>query len=249
MKKKLIFFTCCILSMFLLTACAGASKEEQTYGGYTAEDLEMRAESLADELTAMSAEDVMQAQLYYSMYGSEDENGAMFSNLLNDWTEVATSCGDFAGYGEFSVVKSGKTVTATLPLKYSKRDAELVFVYNAFDMELTAVNVNLIYTLGETMQKAGLNTVMGIMTVFVILVLISLLISCFKVIPSIQEKFGAKKEAPVAASPESLEKVRASENVETAMDDGELIAVIAAAIAASTGTTTDSFVVRSIRRV
>ena len=247
MKKKLIFFTCCILCMFLLTACAGASDEEQMYGSYTAGDLEMRAESLADELTAMSAQDVLQAQLYYQMYGSQEENGEMFAALLTDWSEVVNTCGDFSGYGDFSVEKSGKTVTATLPIHFSKRDAELVFVYNAFDMELTAVNVNMIYTLGETMQKAGLNTIMGILTVFVILVLISLLISCFRVIPAIEAKLAKNEPAPVEASPETLSEVRAAEAAEA--DDGELVAVIAAAIAAATGTSTDSFVVRSIRRI
>ena len=36
---------------------------------------------------------------------------------------------------------------------------------------------------------------------------------------------------------------------ENLADDGELVAVIAAAIAAAEGTTTDGFVVRSIRKV
>ena len=246
MKKKLIFFTCCILCMFLLTACGGAAASDEMYGSYTADDLEMRAESLADELTAMSAEDILQAQLYYQMYGSQEEDGEMLAQLLTDWGDVVNSCGEYSGYGDFSVVKSGKTVTATLPIHFSKRDAELVFVYNAFDMELTAINVNMIYSLGETMQKAGLNTIMGILTVFVILVLISLLISCFKVIPMIEAKLSAGQEQPVEASPETLEEVRAQE---AEADDRELIAVIAAAIAASTGTSTDSFVVRSIRRI
>ena len=44
------------------------------------------------------------------------------------------------------------------------------------------------------------------------------------------------------------EEVTKSAPVEKADDDTELIAVIAAAIAASENTTTDSFVVRSIRR-
>ena len=245
MKKKLLFFTCCILCMFLLTACGGAKVEEEMYGDMTAADLEQRAIGLADELTSMNSQDVLQAQLYYSMYGGQEENGELFSALLDDWTEVVTTCGEFQGYGDFSVEKSGKTVTAKLPINYSKRDAELVFVYKAHDMTLTAVNANMIYTTGEIMKKAGLNTVMGIGTVFVILILISILISCFSIIPKLEESFN-KKEAPVAASPENLEQIRSEEANE---DEGELIAVIAAAIAASTGTSTDSFVVRSIRRI
>ena len=48
-----------------------------------------------------------------------------------------------------------------------------------------------------------------------------------------------KKEAAVQAAPAP---------VATAEDDGELVAVIAAAIAAAEGTSTDGFVVRSIKR-
>ena len=92
------------------------------------------------------------------------------------------------------------------------------------------------------MAKAGLNTVMSISIVFVILILISLVISAFKVIPIIQAKFAGKEEAPapkaVVAAPVATDET----------DDTELIAVIAAAIAASTGSSTDDFVVRSIKR-
>ena len=248
MKKKIIFFTCCILSMFLLVACGGNKAADEMYGNYTADDLEQRAISLADELTSMSEQDVLQYQLAYSMYGTKDAEDAMYAALLDGWSEVIANCGDFSGYGEFTVDKSGKTVTCKLPINFSKRDAELVFVYNAFDMELTAVNANMIYSTGEIMKKAGLNTVMGIGTVFIILVLISILISCFKVIPAIEKKFAAKDEV-VTASPENLEQIRAEEVSSTEEDEGELIAVIAAAIAASTGASTDSFVVRSIRRI
>lgn len=92
-----------------------------------------------------------------------------------------------------------------------------------------------------------MNTVMGLGTVFVILAFLILVISLFKYIPGLVE--GKKKEskpAPVAAAPAPV----AEPAVEDVTDDGELIAVIAAAIAASEGkTSTDGFVVRSIRKV
>ena len=53
-----------------------------------------------------------------------------------------------------------------------------------------------------------------------------------------------KKETPVQAAPAPA--VSAPQAAGT--DDGELAAVIAAAIAASEGTSTDGFVVRSIKR-
>ena len=55
----------------------------------------------------------------------------------------------------------------------------------------------------------------------------------------------AAKEAEAAAIAAAA-PAQAEENL---ADDGELVAVIAAAIAAAEGTTTDGFVVRSIRKV
>ena len=89
------------------------------------------------------------------------------------------------------------------------------------------------------------NNGMIVGTVFLVLIFISLLISCFKFIPQIMDKFTKKpsvEEKPEVVE-ETSETVTANEE-----DDSELIAVIAAAIAASEQTSTDSFVVRSIRR-
>lgn len=110
------------------------------------------------------------------------------------------------------------------------------------------MSVDVQYGLGKTLQRAGLNTLMGVGTVFVMLILLSLLISLFRFIPNPEAKKAAEAKAAkeaqaavIAAAP-----VQAEENL---ADDGELVAVIAAAIAAAEGTTTDGFVVRSIRKV
>ena len=95
------------------------------------------------------------------------------------------------------------------------------------------------------MADAAGNTLMGMGTVFLVLIFISLLISCFKFIPQIMDKLS--KKPSVEEKPEVVEEI--SETVTAnEEDDSELIAVIAAAIAASEQTSTDSFVVRSIRR-
>ena len=107
--------------------------------------------------------------------------------------------------------------------------------------------------MGEMMEKAALNTLLGMGTVFCVLILIMAIISAFGIIPKIQKKAADKKaakakstEAP-ATTPVAAPVVAAVE--ENLTDDLELVAVIAAAIAASEGAaSTDGFVVRSIRR-
>lgn len=97
------------------------------------------------------------------------------------------------------------------------------------------------------LEKALLNTLLGMGTVFVVLIFICLLISCFKYIPKLQDKF-SKKTAPEPAKAAPAPVTAVLEEEEEPEDDLELAAVITAAVAASMGSSTDGFVVRSIKR-
>lgn len=108
--------------------------------------------------------------------------------------------------------------------------------------------------MGEKMATAGLNTLIGMGTVFAVLILISFIISLFKYIPMIQDKLAQRKAKKTDTKQDSIDNtiaqiVEKEENTDLS-DDLELVAVIAAAIAASEGAaSTDGFVVRSIRKV
>lgn len=106
----------------------------------------------------------------------------------------------------------------------------------------------------DILIKATSDTIMGMGTVFVVLIFISFLISLFKYIPALEAKFSKKneqpapvqKQAPAAAAEEEEEE-------EELVDDAELVAVITAAIMASrqnaNAISADKLVVKSIRRV
>lgn len=109
----------------------------------------------------------------------------------------------------------------------------------------------MLLSIGDILTKALLNTVLGMGTVFAVLVLISLIISLFAFIPKIQATFAKKNEDTVQAKPAPKKGPQLPEEEpveEDEIDEFELIAVITAAIAASTGMSEDGFVVRSIRR-
>lgn len=104
-------------------------------------------------------------------------------------------------------------------------------------------------------MNALLNTLMGMGTVFIVLIFISLIISLFAYIPQLEEKLkgGNKKEEPKAAPKAAEVPVvdEEEEDEEELVNDDALVAVIMAAIIASQGntaTSTDKLVVRSIRR-
>lgn len=110
----------------------------------------------------------------------------------------------------------------------------------------------------STFEQALLNTLMGMGTVFAVLIFISLLISLFVYIPSIERALknrASKKEKKAAQDARPAPKrpiLEEPEEEEELVDDGELVAVITAAIMAASGNTAvsaDKLVVRSIKRV
>lgn len=101
-----------------------------------------------------------------------------------------------------------------------------------------------------------MNTIMGLVVVFAVLIFLSFVISLLKYVPGFVESFGKKKKGQTeepeqlsAAVSSSASQVSQEEESEEVTDDEELIAVIAAAIAAAEGTSQDGFQVRSVRRI
>ena len=112
----------------------------------------------------------------------------------------------------------------------------------------------LLTSMADKLKTAGLNTIICICVVFVVLIFISLIISLFKYINKAETAIAARKARKAedkniseAAIDNTISQITAKEEEE--LNDLELVAVIAAAIAAATGTSTDDFVVRSIRKV
>jgi sodium pump decarboxylase gamma subunit len=238
MKKKLSLILCLAVMVFGLAACGSSTQSD--YYGTTYEELESASESNIATLAAFTDEDIE----YYEAYGSD-----LTAKLVSSWAEATADLGAYEGIGAFTVTKAQTTVTTEQVVYFEKRNATLTFVYEynyeTEQLELSDVNADMVYTLGEKMSKAGLNTLMGMGTVFFVLILISLIIFCFRFIAVLENRNKkqetAHAEIPAAAMPPVVPVVQET-------DDLELIAVISAAIAASTGASADSFVVRSIRR-
>jgi sodium pump decarboxylase gamma subunit len=83
-------------------------------------------------------------------------------------------------------------------------------------------------------------------TVFVVLIFISCIIALLPKLTDLITGTGKKKAEPVKEAPKAAAPAPVVE--EELVDDLELVAVISAAIAAYTGTSSDGFVVRSIKR-
>lgn len=241
--KKILSILCavaCVLSFAFFGNSTVMASETATYAGYEVSVYEDYLKNIYSMLTMLSDADV---ENYIS------QGDAVTVETMESWKAVKGQLGEYVGEGEFKIDENETAVTATLTVDYSTNDLAITVVFNAEDLSVASILASIAGAeeasedLGSVMVKAGLNTLMGMGTVFVILILISLIISCFSLIGKAQEK--NKKEAPQPVAVQAAPEV---EVVEDETDDLELVAVISAAIAASEGTSTDDFVVRTIRR-
>lgn len=231
--KKWLLILGMITCMAGLTACG---QEEEITPLMTAGDAEQYAEQ---NINAMNQ--IVQQ-------GAQDQvTDPVWIGALDSWGKAAE---DMGSYEEIISVESEfdeKDGVIDATIKGSKRNAIVEFVFD--NQIVTGVAVNVEYTFGEKMQKAGLNTLLGMGTVFLVLILISAIISCFNLIPKVQAMFAKKpnkEEVKTAAVDNTIAQIIEKEEL---LDDLELVAVISAAIAASEGAaSTDGFVVRSIKR-
>lgn len=277
--KKIITLICCVLfSMLLLTGCAS---QEVNLDEAQIQQVEDNVKSLISlvvvELpTDASAQDNWTTNAAYSEADREvqlnlskdiweelqtkwnKENNlkleaqstyeGAISSYLKAEEENGTPTGLVDGY-VYAPAEDGFTVTATLVTDV--RNVEMVVLYDA-DMYITNVAFNPVYTVGENMERAALNTLLGMGTVFAVLILIMFIISSFSLISKFEKASANRKEKKAAKKADAVDNTIAQiiEKEETELaDDLELVAVISAAIAAYEGSaSTDGFVVRSIKK-
>lgn len=249
MKKKFALLLSVLSVVMMLSACGTTDPTKVDYNGVTYDQLYEQSVSLGTALKDKTAEEVKKDM--NDLLGA-GEQYALVADLCAKWLDAMEVSGKYVGYDKdaFTVTKSGKTLTTDLMLKFENRDVVFQLVYNYHNMELTGVTINPVYSFGEKMATAGLNTVICMSIVFAVLIFISLLISGFKIFPYLEAQKKAKAEAAakaVVADNNVVTQIEQREEQEL-VDDTELVAVIAAAIAAYEGTSTDGFIVRSIRR-
>ena len=236
--KKLLLVLGMITCMFGLTACGGTVEEVDNYGITEAD-----AFAYADGLIETMDQIVTAGQI--EQYESDD---VIYAALTN-YEKALPDMGDYQSVTDHEIIyDDGILMNVTVQGSLRPANVEIML-----DEELALVNIatNVIYTFGETMTKAALNTLMGMGTVFAVLILIIVLISSFALIPKIQAAFSGKKEEKPAAETKVVQQIIEKEETayEDVTDDAELVAVIAAAIAAYEGSGSASgYVVRSLKR-
>ncbi|MBQ3665455.1 MAG: OadG family protein [Lachnospiraceae bacterium] len=188
---------------------------------------------------------------YVGFYLKEDKS-PKYKKIVNDDSVTISTTARFE--------KNGKKMDVVVKYTYAKGDTELV---------KSAISYEPQYSLAHRMKQAGMNTLMGMGIVIIVLAFLSVLISLFvhvskleKAVVDFKQRKEERKRRKAERKSRSYDDDDDEEEEELSitdpdqtdesqeMEDTELVAVITAAIAASSqNMSKDGFVVRSIKRV
>lgn len=248
MKKKISLLLCILIMSLSFAGCSdkdnAATYDEATLTS-SAEFIISNFSSM-DDATFESFETASDFQLDYTMMGTGLKiSGEDFVGMIGSWKAAEEECGKYVSHGDYEVEVKSDEFVVTTTAQYKEREATILFTFDE-NMAMKSMDVSAKFEIGEILTKAGLNTLLGMGTVFAVLIFLAFLISLIKYIPAIIE--GSKSGEKQLVTESKPEPVVLDSQVVEECDDLELIAVITAAIAAQEGTSTDGFVVRSIRR-
>lgn len=248
----------CILG---LTAC-GSEDQLTTYESqkadyakqYSQQKIVPMLEALSDQALQDSLSIYTLEELEFvfeNQYGILVE-GAAVNPALDSFASAIEEIGEITEVGEATAEIDGKEIIVHVQVTGEKKNAEAeIILSNDMFTVLQSAALNPVSSMGDLMGKAAMNTLLGMGTVFAVLLLIICVISLFGLIPKIQDKLAKKNKVDSTGIDNAVAQIVVQEeSAVEATDDLELVAVIAAAIAASEGaTSTDGFVVRSIRKI
>lgn len=264
MKKKLVLLLCLITCMFAITACS--TKKEEASFDYDEATVKETATQWMDSWNEMKFSDYDDATLEGLVSSGQMDEAT--SAIFATWRQAQEDMGAFVEVKDVTIEETSDMITVVFTATYEEAKNDIIFKVpfdSSLNVDPNAISVEAKETVGDKMEFALLNTILGMGTVFVVLIFISCLIGMFKFIPKIQEKMDKKHEAEMnvvaaidntvsqIAEQEESEELEGIEEIEELVDDGELVAVITAAIMASIAAKgeevpADGLIVRSIKR-
>ena len=229
----------CVLALTLaMSVCAFAA---DTVTEDEAANYKSAAETLISQIAGFSDEEI-------ENYLAQDD--AFTTATMESWKSVKDELGAYSSIVSQDVEKDGDVVTISTVAQFEKAKADVVLMLDLGQQMYTSMTYSVQYSLAANMQRAGMNTLMGIGIVFLMLLFLSFVIGLFKYLEKFQNvgKKKAAEEAPKAEEAPAPAIAQSEAADEDFADDLELVAVISAAIAAYENTSGDSFVVRSIKK-
>ena len=196
--KRMLLMLLVVMSLLALSACSSKPLEP------VPDDIQTMmlngAESYLTGLTSASEEELKE-----QMRIAEKSQNTVLQSGITSWQTAQSDVGALRQITDKQVIRTGEdSYKAIVRAEFEKRNLTFTLgVSQASDgvsYEASEINFTPDYTTGEKMAKAGMNTLMGMGTVFLVLIFISFLIAQFKHINAYELKKKAAKDAEMAAA-------------------------------------------------
>ena len=250
-KKKVLMVLCMAACLFSLTACGTAAKEASGMDPMISEGLQQQTVALLEQIVSIPAD-----QMDLVIEQNRDAGAEAVAAGLEGYVGLLDELGAYQSVSTSAVKEIDDGYEITVNAVFEQRECSLIVGIDEDMVNITTMSFNPVYTVGENMTRAALNTVIGMGTVFIVLIFISWLIDCFKYISIFEQKMKkggaaapaapAPTPAPAAPAPVALTTVAAAGADEEEM---EQLAIMTAIIEHTRrNASTDSLVVRPIKR-
>ena len=248
--KYLLLVFAMIFSVSLFFGNVTAVNAAQANFDYDYDEINSNMSSIAEYFAGMTDNEIQ----YYI-----DNYVGMQKKAFESYEAVKDGIGEYSETEDCKIKENENSIIATANVKYEKATLKMEIEFQSISGGATPVSITFSKaagnvddsdntSFGEKMKNAGMNTLLGMGTVVIVLVFLAFVISLFSFIHKFEEKMKNKNNASTNA-PAQAKVEETSDEDEELIDDYELVAVITAAIAATENTSSDGFVVRSIKRV
>ena len=184
--KRVVVGLTMAVCLFSLSACGKASTES---GGIDA-DVKAQLEQIpvASYLELYTGlEDKDTEQMRKSLQ-NQDQVAALAEGI-DSWKNIKSDLGSFVSASDsLKLEESNDGYSATVTTVFEKRNMDFTVTFDHKLSKITGVAFVPQYSMGEKMEKAAFNTLMGMGTVFVVLIFICMLIGGFRHIGKLEEK-------------------------------------------------------------
>lgn len=240
--KRVLLALCMITCLFSLAACSKKSEAEEL-DAMTAAEICQATEGMLESFTTLTPEEM---ESYEKNWAKGKDN--VLLEGLSSWKNIQKDTGDFVSIISSAAEETDNGYICTVQAEFTKRQVEYKLYFTSDLQDIKSMSFSPEYTVQEKMAKAAMNTLMGMGTVFAVLIFISFLIGCFKYISVFEQKLKVKADSQATEAAPAPLPVAEFYQEEELVDDLELAAVITAAVAAAQGTVAEGLVVRSIKR-
>ena len=240
LRRAVYFLFISLLSLFFVACAKTVEKDIDEQIG---NNLIMMSDNLISQITSLDDEAIDR-----NIKDLEEKKQFELMTALENWKAGKKDIGEVQAIKSdeaiLNVDKEGYSVS--ISIAGEKRSAIVRIAYDKNMQKVNSMSINVNYNLGEKLSKAGLNTLIGMATVFIILIFIIFIIDAFKYISVFEERLAKKPGELTKEEIKLKEEVSTQENL---LEDQELVAVISAAIMAyEEENNTDDLIVRSLKK-